>query len=58
MCLCVKHIFTNGGECKGWNPMTHKCTHTLGVALLQELQMFKTLVAKENKHQIEPPVQH
>jgi len=26
MCLGVKQTLTNGGECKGWSPMTPKCT--------------------------------
>jgi len=40
---------TDGGECKGWNLMT------VGVAFVWELQMFKTLVGKENKDHIGPP---
>jgi hypothetical protein len=36
MCLDVKHTFTNGGECKGWNPMTPKCTSTLGVTVVHK----------------------
>jgi hypothetical protein len=51
VCLNGKHTLTNGGECKGWSPMTPKCTTILG-ALMQELQMFGTLVGKANKHQI------
>jgi len=58
VCLGVKHTFTNGGECKGWNLMTPKCTPTLGIALVQELQMFSALVRKANKHQIEPLRHH
>jgi hypothetical protein len=54
VCLGVKHTLTNGGECKGWSPMTPKCIPTLGVAFVQELQMFKALVGKANKHQIGP----
>jgi hypothetical protein len=34
--------------------MTPKCIFTLGIALLQKLQMFKPLVRKANKHQIWP----
>ncbi len=49
MCLGVKHTFTNGGECKGRNPITPKCIPTLGIALVQELQMFKALVGKGKK---------
>jgi len=49
---------TNGGECKGWSLMTLKCTPTLGVAFVWELQMFKTLVGKEKRHQIGPPWHH
>jgi hypothetical protein len=48
-CLGVKCTFTNGGECKGWSPMTPKCIPTLGVALVQESKMFKALVGKEKK---------
>jgi hypothetical protein len=55
MCLGVKHILTNGGECKGWSPMNPQCTPTLGGALVQELWMFKALVIKAKKHQIGPP---
>jgi len=51
----VKHIFTNGGNYKRWSLMTFKCTPTLGVAFVQESQMFKALVEKENKYQIGPP---
>jgi hypothetical protein len=58
MCLGVKHTLTNGGECKGWNPTTPKCTPTLGVALVWELEMFKALVGKANKDQIRPPRRH
>jgi hypothetical protein len=35
--------------------MIPKCTPTLGVTLVRELQMFKALVEEENKHQIGPP---
>jgi len=38
--------------------MTPKCTPFLGIALMQELQMFKTLVGKVNKHQIGPLGHH
>jgi len=54
----VKHTFTNGGECKRWSPMIPKCTPTLGVAFVQEFQMFRALVEKANKHQIGPPKYH
>jgi hypothetical protein len=54
MCLGVKQTFTNGGECKRWNPMTLKCTPTLGITFVQDSWMFKTLVEKVNKHQIGP----
>jgi hypothetical protein len=54
MCLGVKHILTNGGEFTGWSLMTPNYTPTLGVAFMWELRMFKTLVSKANKHQIEP----
>jgi hypothetical protein len=58
VCVGVKHTLTNGGECKGWSPMTPKCTPTLEVALVRELWMFRTLVGKLNKHQIGPPRYH
>jgi len=54
MCLSVKHTLTNGGECKGWSLMIPKCTPILGITLVQELQMFRALVEKANKHQIGP----
>jgi len=54
----VKHTFTNGGECKGWSPMTPKYTPTLGITFMRKSQMFKTLVEKEIKHQIRPPRYH
>jgi hypothetical protein len=54
MCLGVKHTLTNEGECKEWSPMTPKCTHTLRVALVWELQMFRALIEKTKKHQIGP----
>ncbi len=44
MCLGVKHILTNGGECKWWTPMTPKCTPILGIAFVRELWMFRALV--------------
>jgi hypothetical protein len=34
MWLGVKHTLINGGECKGWNPMTFKCNLNLGVAFM------------------------
>ncbi len=34
--------------------MIPKCTPTLGIVLVWELQMFKALVGKEKKHQIGP----
>jgi hypothetical protein len=55
MYLGVKHTLTNGGECRGWSPMTPMCIPTLEVAFVRELRMFKTLVGKANKHQIGPP---
>jgi len=58
MCLSVKHTFKNGGECKGWSPMTPKCIPTLGVAFMQKSQMFKILVRKVNKDQIGPLGHH
>jgi hypothetical protein len=54
LCLGVKHTFTNGGECKGWSPMIPKRTPIFGVAPVWELQMFRALVGKANKHQIGP----
>jgi hypothetical protein len=58
MCSCVKHTFTNGGECKRWSPMTLKCTPTLGVAFVWKSWRFKALVEKANKHSIRPPRYH
>jgi hypothetical protein len=58
MCLGVKHAFTDGGECKGWSQMTPKCTFILGVVFMRQLQMFRALVGKANKHQIEPLGHH
>jgi hypothetical protein len=49
MCLGVKCTFTNGGKCKGWNPITPKCIPTLGIALVRELQMSRSLVGKGKK---------
>jgi len=46
MCLGVKCILTNVGECKGWNPMTPKSIPTLKVAFMWELWMFRALVGK------------
>jgi len=54
MCLVVKHIFTNGGKCRGWSPMTPKCIPSLGVALMKEFQMFRTLVGKEKNTNLIP----
>jgi len=58
MCLGVKHTFTNGEECKGWSLMTPKCIFTLGIAFMRKSRMFRTLVGKENKHQIGPLGHH
>jgi hypothetical protein len=38
--------------------MTPKCTLTLGIAHVQELQMSKTFVGEANKHQIGPLGHH
>jgi hypothetical protein len=54
VCLGVKHTFTNRRECKGWSPMTPKCTSILGITFVWESQTFRTLVGKTNKHQIGP----
>ncbi len=55
----LKHIFINGGECKGWSPMTPKCTSpTLGAVFMQKSRMFEALVGKANKHQIGPLIYH
>jgi hypothetical protein len=43
----LRACFTNGGECKGWNPMTPKCTPILGVTFVGKLWMFKALVGRE-----------
>jgi hypothetical protein len=40
MCLGVKNIFINRGECKGWNLMIPKCIFILGLTLMWELRMF------------------
>jgi hypothetical protein len=58
VCLSVKHILTNEGKCKGWILMIPECTPTLGVALMWELWMFRTLVEKLKKHQIGPVRHH
>ena len=50
VCLGVEHTFTNGGECKEWSPMIPKCILTLGITLMWELRMFRTLVGSVNKH--------
>jgi hypothetical protein len=52
MCSSVKHNFTSGGECKRLSLMTPKCTPTLGITFMQESQMFKALVERENKRQM------
>jgi len=54
MCLSVKHILTNGRECKGWNPMTPNCTPTLGIAFVRELQMFRTLIGNAKNTKLGP----
>jgi hypothetical protein len=46
--------FHKWGKCKRLNPMASKCTPILGVAFVQESQIFKALVEREKKHQIEP----
>jgi hypothetical protein len=58
MCLGVKHILTNGGDCKRWNLTTPKCTPTMEITLVRESQMFRALVEKTNKHQIRPSKYH
>jgi hypothetical protein len=43
VCSNVKHIRTSGGECKRLNPMTPKCTPTLGITFaLGEKPHFST----------------
>jgi hypothetical protein len=54
VCLGVKHILTSGGECKGWSPMTPKCTPTLGVALVWELWMFEALIRRQTSTKLGP----
>jgi hypothetical protein len=49
---CETH-FHKWGKVQEMEPMTPKCTPILGIAFVWEFQMFKTLVEKENKHQIE-----
>jgi len=58
MCLGMKRTLINGGECKGWSPMTPKCIPILGIRLVQELGMFRDFVGKVNKHQIRPSKHH
>ncbi len=42
MCLGMKDCtLTNGGECKKLNPMTPKCTPTLGVAFVHSSEYLK-----------------
>jgi hypothetical protein len=53
VCLGVKHILTKGEKREKWNSMVPKCTPTLGVTLVQVSQMFRVLIEKTNKHQIE-----
>jgi hypothetical protein len=54
----MKHTFTSGGKCKRLSPMTSKCTPIFKVAFMGDSQIFKTLVERANKHQIEPPGYH
>jgi len=54
VCLGVKHILANEGECKGWNLMTPKCTLILGVTLVWDLWMFRALVKKEKNVKLGP----
>ncbi len=54
VCLGVKHTFTNGGICKGWNPMTPKCTPTLKVTLMWKLWMFRALVDRQTNAKLGP----
>jgi hypothetical protein len=58
MWLGVKHIFTNGEDCKELSLITPKCIPIMGVAFMHELQMFRTLDGKTNKHQIQPLRHH
>jgi hypothetical protein len=58
MCSKVKHTLTSGGKYKKLSPMAPKYAPTLGVAFMQESQIFRTLVEKENKHQIGRPRYH
>ncbi len=54
VCLRVKHTFTNGGECKRLSLMILKWIPTLGIALMRESQMFRTLIKKVKKYQMKP----
>jgi hypothetical protein len=56
MWLGVKHTFTNGGKCKGWSVMTLKCIPTLGVAFVQDFQMFKASFKKAKKPKLGPRI--
>ncbi len=58
MCSKVKHTLKSGGKCNNLSSMAPKCTPTLGVALVQKPQIFRTFVEKVNKHQIGPPSYH
>jgi hypothetical protein len=50
---CETH-FHKWGRVQEMEPMIPKCLPILGITLMREFQMFKALVEKENKHQIEP----
>jgi len=54
MCLGVNHIFTNGGEDKGWIPMIPKCIATLGITFVKDLWMFRALVGKVKNTKLGP----
>ncbi len=50
--------FHKWGEYKRLSPLIPKCILALGVAFMQESQIFKALVEKVNKHQIRPLKYH
>jgi hypothetical protein len=53
MCLSVKHILTNGEECKGLSPMTSKCTHTLGVTLVPSCKCLEPWLERKKNTKLD-----
>jgi hypothetical protein len=54
MCLGVKQTFTNGGECKRWNPMTLKCTPLWKLHSCRSLECLEPWLKRQTNTKLGP----